>query len=158
MEENQEQVQTQTQSNDKKSMNWMPMMVMAIILAVGGWMLLSKKPSAETADLVKGDNIETVEPTAAVVQSQVIEVEGGEFYFKPNEIRVKKGQEVTLVLNNVNGFHDLVIDELNVRTKQIQGGQSERVTFTPTEAGSFEYYCSVGKHRQMGMKGTLVVE
>ena len=30
--------------------------------------------------------------------------------------------------------------------------------FTADKVGSFEYYCSVGSHRSMGMKGVLKVE
>lgn len=42
--------------------------------------------------------------------------------------------------------------------KIIEGGQEDVIEFTPDKAGSFEYYCSVGKHREMGMKGMLTVE
>lgn len=45
-----------------------------------------------------------------------------------------------------------------VKTKVINGGETDTVEFTPDKAGSFEYYCSVGKHRAMGMKGTVTVE
>jgi plastocyanin len=96
---------------------------------------------------------EFVEPVA-----QMIEVEGGGFYFKPNELRVKKGKTVRLTFKNADGFHDFVIDELNVRTKQINGGENDIVEFTPDKAGTFKFYCSVGKHRQMGMEGTIIVE
>jgi uncharacterized cupredoxin-like copper-binding protein len=54
----------------------------------------------------------------------------------------------------------LVIDELNVATKQISEGGTDSVTFTvPASAAgkSFEFYCSVGNHRQMGMVGTVNV-
>lgn len=55
-------------------------------------------------------------------------------------------------------MHDFVIDELNIRTKRIAGGESDSVTFTADKTGAFEYYCSVGNHREMGMKGRLIVE
>lgn len=55
-------------------------------------------------------------------------------------------------------MHDFVIDELNVKTKIVKDGESETVEFTPDQTGTFEFYCSVGQHRQMGMKGTLIVE
>jgi plastocyanin len=71
---------------------------------------------------------------------------------------VKKGAKAKIVFKNIEGFHDFVIDELNVRTTQLKAGAEEVVEFTPTEVGQFEFYCSVGKHREMGMKGTLTVE
>jgi plastocyanin len=56
------------------------------------------------------------------------------------------------------GTHDFKIDEFNVATNQIPAGSSEIVEFVADKSGSFEYYCSVGRHREMGMKGTLVVQ
>ncbi len=96
--------------------------------------------------------------TGSTAQEKTFTVEGGEFYFKPTQLTVNKGDKVKIVFNNANGFHDFVIDEFNVRTSRIQGGQSATVEFTADKNGSFEYYCSVGQHRAMGMKGTLVVQ
>jgi len=50
------------------------------------------------------------------------------------------------------------MNEFNARTKQIKAGETETIEFIADKVGSFEYYCSVGQHRQMGMVGTLVVE
>ena len=57
----------------------------------------------------------------------------------------------------MEGNHDFVIDELNVKTKEIGAGKTDTVELTPNEVGTFEFYCSVGNHKQMGMKGTLIV-
>ena len=84
-------------------------------------------------------------------------VSGGEFYYEPSALAVKKGDKVRIVFKNADGFHDFRIDELGVATKKINDGQTDTVEFTADKVGSFEYYCSVGKHRQMGMKGTLTV-
>ena len=55
-------------------------------------------------------------------------------------------------------MHDWVLDEFNAKTKVIQGGQTDTVEFTASKAGTFEYYCSVGQHRQMGMVGKFIVQ
>jgi plastocyanin len=55
-------------------------------------------------------------------------------------------------------MHDLRIDEFNAKTSVIQGGQTQTIEFIADKTGSFEYYCSVGTHRQMGMRGTLTVK
>lgn len=95
---------------------------------------------------------------APTTQEKTFTVEGGEFYFKPNTITVNKGDKVKIIFNNVEGFHDFLIDEIaGAKTKRIQGGQTDTIEFTVDKTGSFEYYCSVGSHRQMGMKGTLIV-
>lgn len=95
-----------------------------------------------------------------VATPKVVEfvVTGKGFSFDPKEIKVKKGDRVKVTFKNAEGFHDWVLDEFNVATKQISAGQEEVVEFTADKTGTFEYYCSVGKHRQMGMKGNLIVE
>lgn len=88
---------------------------------------------------------------------KVVQVEGGSFYFDPDTITVKKGQAVKIVLNSVDTMHNFVIDEFDVKTEIVQSGNTAEVTFTPDQVGEFEYYCSVGNHRALGMVGTLVV-
>jgi len=85
-------------------------------------------------------------------------VTGKNFSFSPSTIRVKKGDTVKITFKNTGGFHDFKIDEFDVKTAQIQDGQSETVTFVADKAGTFDYYCSVGQHRANGMEGKLIVE
>lgn len=80
------------------------------------------------------------------------------FEYSVKEIRVKKGDRVRIVLKNEKGMHDWVVDEFNVRTKQLKVGETDTVEFVADKAGTFEYYCSVPTHRQMGMVGKLIVE
>jgi plastocyanin len=84
-------------------------------------------------------------------------VTGQNFSFAPSTMTVNKGDRVKINFTNQAGTHDLVVEGYNVRTKVLQGGQSETIEFTANQSGTFEYYCSVGTHRQMGMKGTLKV-
>jgi len=87
-----------------------------------------------------------------------IEVNGTNFKFEPATINVSQGDTVKVVFTSTQGFHDFVIDEFDVKTKQLGQGESEEVTFVADKAGTFEFYCSVGNHRQMGMVGTLTVK
>lgn len=117
-------------------------------------------PAVETPTPSEGSTTPTPtapEPTpSAPVKS--FTVSGKNFTFAPAEMRVKKGDRVKITFVNESGFHDLVIDEFNARTAQIGAGKTETIEFVADKTGSFEYYCSVGSHRQMGMKGTLIVE
>ncbi|MDO8469980.1 MAG: cupredoxin domain-containing protein [bacterium] len=99
----------------------------------------------------------SVSAGGSVGMTKDITVTGRSFSFSPSAITVKKGTVVRLTLKNAGGFHDFVIDELGVRTKQLADGTEETVTFTADKVGNFEYYCSVGNHRAMGMWGTLTV-
>jgi plastocyanin len=85
-------------------------------------------------------------------------VSGKNFSFAPASISVKKGDTVKITFKNSGGFHDLRVEGYNVGTKQIASGQEETFQFVADKAGTFEYYCSVGNHRAMGMKGTLTVQ
>ena len=91
-------------------------------------------------------------------QDSPFTVNGGNYYFKPNIIKVKQGDKVTIKFINDDGMHNFIIDEFKARTQIIKGGAEETISFVADKKGSFEYYCSVGQHRQMGMKGTLIVE
>lgn len=85
-------------------------------------------------------------------------ISGKNFSFSPSTITVKKGDRVKIIFQNTDGFHDFMINEFGVATKQIRSPGTEVLEFVADKAGSFKYYCSVGSHYSMGMKGTLVVE
>ena len=93
--------------------------------------------------------------TGAVKEFTII---GKNFAFTPSLITVKKGDKVKITFNNINGFHNFAIDEYGIATLQKQSPNIEVLEFTADKAGSFEYYCAVSTHRQMGMKGILKVE
>lgn len=87
-----------------------------------------------------------------------VDISASNFEFSEKAINVKKGQRVTINFSNSEGTHDFVLDEFaGARTKEIGAGQSESITFVADRVGAFEYYCSVGRHREMGMVGSLVV-
>ncbi len=80
------------------------------------------------------------------------------YSYSPSTITVKRGETVKITVQNTNGTHDLVIDEYDVDTSLLNAGGQTTVTFIADRAGTFEYYCSVGNHRAMGMRGNLIVE
>lgn len=85
-------------------------------------------------------------------------VAGDNFAFAPSTMTVKKGDTVRITFTNAEGFHDLKIDEFDVATAKLNAGGTETIEFVADKTGTFEYYCSVGSHRAMGMKGTLTVQ
>lgn len=104
-----------------------------------------------------GTPINPVVPPAEST-SKIFNVSATNFVFVQNEIRVKKGDTVKINLLNNEGTHDIVIDEFSVKTPRIGEGQTAAIEFIADKVGTFEFYCSVGQHRAMGMKGTLIVE
>lgn len=95
-----------------------------------------------------------------VVTSEAKEftIVGSSFAFTPSSIEVNQGDKVKIIFKNSGGMHDWKIDEFNAATKRIKAGEEGTIEFVADKTGTFEYYCSVGTHRAMGMKGTLVVK
>ena len=85
-------------------------------------------------------------------------VTASNFKYDLKTIKVKKGDTVKIIFKNSEGFHDFKIDEFDVATNQIGAEEEEEVEFVADKVGTFEYYCSVGTHRKMGMVGKLIVE
>jgi plastocyanin len=138
--------------------------IIAIIVIGGVWYSLARPAAAPTAEQStevttqvpseKSTNVAT--DIAAAVQEVV--VTGSSFAFDPKEIRVTEGTRVRVVFKNSGGTHDFVLDEFNARTNVLKSGETQTIEFVADKKGTFEYYCSVGEHRQMGMVGRLVVE
>jgi cytochrome c oxidase subunit II len=80
-------------------------------------------------------------PLAADQAPQTISITAQRFYFSPNEITVKKGEPVKLVIQSKDVTHGLKIESLGVRT-EVKKGQISEVTFTPESAGAFEGKCA----------------
>ncbi|MEK6872173.1 MAG: cupredoxin domain-containing protein [Nanoarchaeota archaeon] len=74
------------------------------------------------------------------------------------DIIVNEGDKVRIEFSSSEGFHDWNIDEFNAATQKIEAGGKSSVTFVANKKGNYEYYCSVGQHRQNGMKGKFIVQ
>lgn len=120
-------------------------------------------PSEETTSAMSQPT-ETPSPVSSVDTASATQgvkeftVTGKKFSFTPSSITVKKEGRMKIIFKNIEGIHDFRINEFGVATKQIGEGTQDIVEFTADKTGSFEYYCSVGQHRAMGMKGTLTVQ
>jgi cytochrome c oxidase subunit 2 len=80
------------------------------------------------------------------------------YEFSPSSLRVKKGDQVRLVIAALDHDHGFRLDEFHVNQK-IERGKTATVEFTADKAGAFSFrcsnFCGLGHG---GMKGTLVVE
>jgi len=93
-----------------------------------------------------------------VTKAVVIDMVGTDFSYDVKQITVKKGDTVTINFRSDEGFHDWVIDEFDAATQRVNEGGTTSVTFVADEIGTFQYYCSVMSHREMGMVGYLEVK
>ena len=72
---------------------------------------------------------------------RTIEMTAQRFTFEPNEITVKKGQPVILLIKSKDVSHGLVIEDLGVRT-EVKKGEATEVKFDPETTGTFEGKCA----------------
>lgn len=134
-------------------------LIILVILAVIGavFFLNEKSPTVDQESPSSFDESITEQSSESATEREFT-VNGKNFSFEPSTMMVRKGDKVRVVFKNIEGFHDFTIDEFSVASKRINTGEQEMVEFIADKTGSFEYYCSVGNHRAMGMKGTLIVE
>lgn len=152
---------------------WIIIGTVVLVVAGAGGVLINSKIKSQNLPAGRQDSkVETQNskletpivvnptPTPEAVLGNVVEatVEGSNYKFSPATITAKKGDTVRLTFSSSGGIHDLLIDEFGVQTSQLGEGEEEEVEFVADKIGTFEYYCSVGNHRKMGMTGKLVVE
>ncbi len=145
--------------------------VIVLLLVAAGYYFFFQNPRPNTSATEQQSTIpEVSSQTAGNIDSaegEVIDdgdgpvktftIEGQNFSFSPSVMSVDQGDTVRVVFKNVGGFHDFTLDEFGAKTKRINTGEEAVVEFVADKTGSFEYYCSVGTHRQFGMKGTITV-
>jgi len=87
--------------------------------------------------------------------------------FDKKEIKVKVGEPVTIRLRSLDtsmhtdggGKHQWAVDDFNASVIAPPEG-TNTITFTPTKAGEFTYYCDIccGGRANPTMQGKLIVE
>jgi cytochrome c oxidase subunit 2 len=95
---------------------------------------------------------------ASAQEPRVIELTAKRFEFSPGEVRLKKGEPVTLRIASADVTHGLYMKALGIDA-EIAPGKTTQVTFTPQAAGRFtaicDHFCGAG-HGNMHM--VFVVE
>jgi plastocyanin len=101
-------------------------------------------------DAAAGVSAETLTQLPALV--------AGRNTFDQAELRARIGQTVALRLENTDTqTHSFDIDAFDVHVS-IPINMPTLALFTPTEPGSYTFYCRIPGHTEAGMIGTLIVE
>jgi len=86
-----------------------------------------------------------------------IQVTLRKYEFTPGSLRVRKGEQVKLVMTAADHDHGFKLDDFNINQK-IPKGTTVVVEFTADKAGTFQFRCSsVCGLGHRNMKGTLAV-
>lgn len=106
--------------------------------------------------------VATVDPDGV----QRVEVLGGAYYFDPNLIVVKVNVPVELKVAKKGGVapHNIVLraPEAGIDFAQELSSEPQRIRFTPTRTGRYEFECAkkflfFESHKERGMHGALLV-
>jgi uncharacterized cupredoxin-like copper-binding protein len=121
--------------------------------------------------------------TATAIAPATLSIEAKEFSFSPAQTTVKVGQQVEIAMKNAGVVeHDFTIEKISLEGKATSHGDEHAmdsmsgvdpdtlpvhvaaepshtatVSFTPSEAGEYEFYCTVAGHKASGMVGKLTV-
>jgi uncharacterized cupredoxin-like copper-binding protein len=96
--------------------------------------------------------------SATVPGAREVTVSASSFRFAPEEIRIRTGEDVTIVLAASDIAHDFIIDELDVHVAAAPGQAGRGGLHAPSVPGRYTAYCSVPGHREAGMTATVVVD
>jgi len=90
------------------------------------------------------------------VRTIVITAKNMKFNQTNPTFEVAYGENVRIVFRNEDAGmrHDLVIEDLGLRTPVLQPGQEAIIEFVANTAGTFAYFCSI---HPISMRGTLQV-
>lgn len=78
-----------------------------------------------------------------------------EYSFEPSKLVAKSGPATFVVENKGQIIHDFTIDQLGIHFN-VEAGRTVTKSYR-LEPGTYEIYCSVAGHKQLGMTGTLEV-
>ena len=96
------------------------------------------------------------QPAAPAVHE--IKMTAKKYEFNPEEIRVKQGENVRLLITATDRSHGIEIKELGIKVR-LEEGKETPVDFTADKPVEYEFKCSVRcGWRHGSMKGTLIVE
>jgi plastocyanin len=87
-----------------------------------------------------------------------IKIVSTEFKYSPAKVWVAAGREVTLVLDNSGAEteHGIIIPAFGFRLTAM-AGEIARKTAVFDAPGEYEFSCDLPGHREMGMRGVLIV-
>lgn len=127
-------------------------LVFAVVVAIGAFTI--KRPT------IKNINTSSIQTSAGPsANSKEIEIVANEYSFTPSSIAVQKGDNVSITLKNAGATaHTFFIDGYGITTGSALPGRSATLNFTADKTGTFDFYCSIDGHRDLGMRGTLEVK
>src|SRR5699024_4764782 len=145
-----------------------------VIFMIAGHSLAKENKELANPELQQSVHSSTTSPEGLNNSSQVIVVETNGMRYSKNEIMIEKDNPVTLTLTNLDNVeHDIEIrtTSFNMIQKSEHNHRGNKnllhlhampakmntITFTLTESGVYEFYCTIPGHKESGMIGRIIV-
>jgi uncharacterized cupredoxin-like copper-binding protein len=111
------------------------------------------------------DNSDTTAatPTTTTAQSgggSSVKVSETDFKLNPSDPKVKAGQVTFNVSNDGQTVHSLEVEGPNGDEElqsDLSPGQQGVLSVDLSKPGKYEFYCPIGNHKELGMKGEITV-
>jgi uncharacterized cupredoxin-like copper-binding protein len=90
-----------------------------------------------------------------------VDLTATDFKFDPSEPSVKSGNVTFNLKNDGQVTHSLEIEDVNGEDKELEGDVSpgsDGTLAVNLKPGTYEFYCPVDNHKQMGMTGEITVK
>jgi cytochrome c oxidase subunit 2 len=71
-----------------------------------------------------------------------IEIIAKRFTYDPDVITLKKGEPVVLVMHSIDVTHGIKVDELNLKSDDVEKGKGTEIRFTPEKTGHYIGKCA----------------
>jgi uncharacterized cupredoxin-like copper-binding protein len=166
-DEHQQRRQVLTEAAPRRSSRrawWLLAALGVILLVAGPW---SAMPNAGTgwwaghqrdmAGHMGWNRTASAPAEPPVAGAPEVLIDAGDLWFEPARVEVEAGRTVNLVLDNTGQvFHDLSIPELDVHL-EAGAGEIVSMALSVSDAGRYEFLCTVPGHAAGGMRGELVV-
>jgi uncharacterized cupredoxin-like copper-binding protein len=90
-----------------------------------------------------------------------VDVSETDFKLNPSDPKVKAGQVTFNVSNDGQTVHSLEVEGPNGDEElqsDLSPGQKGVLSVDLSKPGKYEFYCPIGNHKQLGMKGEITVQ
>jgi len=110
----------------------------------------------------EGTTAATTAPTgAAGGAAQDVKISETDFELDPSDPSVEAGTVTFEITNDGETLHNLEVEGPSGEAElpeDLQPGDSGELTVDLNEPGTYEMYCPVGNHRDLGMEGEITVK
>ena len=119
----------------------------------------STAASSDTTSSTESSTTEETTASGGGGGGESVDISETEFKLDPSDATVKSGTVTFNVSNDGSQVHNLEIEGEGVEeeTEDLDAGQSGQLS-VELQPGTYEMYCAIDGHRDLGMEGEITVE